>query len=167
MRAALFIAVGLGLSFNTAYSRDTDVQPVEELGTAVYFVPKQHADADMGAHGHGFVAFVLQQTDENNIKPIFTADSAAGFVARYRRLPRKLQLYGIWLTLQEHDPYSPDEKATLKELKALCSKYSLPLFIHTGREDRGWQRFSSISPQRSNQAIQQTATRCTTTFSND
>ncbi len=125
----------------------------------MYFVPKQHPDADMDAYGHRFVTFVLQQTDENNIKPTFTADSAADFVARYRRLPLKLQLYGIWLTLQEHDSYSPEEKAMLQELKVLCSKYKLPLFIRTGREDRGWQRFSSKRPKRSNQAHQPTADR--------
>ncbi len=134
MRAVLFVAACFILAWTTAYSDDTEAQsPVLELGTIVYFVPMQHANADMGAHGHGFVAFVLQQTDENDIKPTFTAHSAAEFVAAYERLPRKLQQYGIWLTLQKGDIYSSDEKATLEALKALCSKHKLPLSVQTGR----------------------------------
>jgi hypothetical protein len=153
MRAALLILIGLALSLDTGYSRNTEVQPpVQELGTAVYFVPKQHADPDMRNHGHGFVTFVLQRTDENNLKPSFIAHSATAFISRYRRLPRELQQYGIWLTLQENNPYSPEEKAMLEELKSLCRRRKWPLLIHTGREDRGWQRFSSNFPKRSSQA---------------
>jgi hypothetical protein len=102
MRVALIvIAASIVLARTTACSDDTETTtPVQELGTIVYFVPRQHADTDMGAHGHGFVAFVLQKTDENDIKPTFIAHSAAEFVAAYERLPRELQQYGIWLTLQ-------------------------------------------------------------------
>jgi hypothetical protein len=158
MRASLCIVVCVLLTSHIAHSHNTEIQaPNQDLGTTVYFVPKQHADKDMAVHGHGFVAIVLQQTDENNIRPTFVAHSAAEFVTAYARLPRKLQQYGIWITLQEHDPYSPEEKAMLEELKTLCRKHAFPLFIHTGREDRGWLRFSGSAAKRSNQAMQPTA----------
>ena len=165
MRIALLIVVTVALTRTSVHSAETEAQsPVQELGTIVYFVPTQHADADMGTHGHGFVAFVLQKTDENDIKPTFIAHSAAEFIAAYKRLPRDLQQYGIWLTLQEGDPYSPREKAMLEELKALCLKHKLPLSIHTGREDKGWQQFSGTPPKRSNQAMERTADRCAIQF---
>jgi hypothetical protein len=159
MRATLIVAATVMLAGMTADSFGLEAHPNQELGTIVYFVPTQHADADMGAFGHGFVTFVLKKTDENDIKPTFVAHSAAEFVAAYERLPRELQQYGIWLTLQEGDPYSPPEKATLEELKALCSKHKLPLSIHTGRADKGWQRFSVTSPEGSNHAMERTANR--------
>ena len=162
MRSTFCVAIALVLSLTVCCC---DAEPVEELGTTVYFVPKQHAKADYG--DHGFVAFVLQQTDENNIKPTFTAHSAAEFVRRYRRLPGELQQYGIWLTLWQGDPYSPEEKAMLEELKALCSKHKLPLFIHIGPDDRKPRRFSSNPPGRSNQTLQPTPSRLVSSFSHD
>jgi hypothetical protein len=159
MRITLLVAASVVLARLTAYSGESEAHPNQELGTVVYFVPAQHADADMAAHAHGFVALLLQQTDENNIKPTFVAHSAAEFVSRYQRIPRELQQYGVWLTLQEGDPYTPDEKAMLEELKALCSKHKIPLSIHTGREDKGWQRFSCMPHERSNHAMERTADR--------
>ncbi len=153
MRTAFLLVLGFAFSANAASSAEV-VYPNQELGTAVYFVPKEHADADYGKLGHGFVTVVLQLTDENDVKPTFIAHSAAEFVRRYQRLPRELQQYGIWLSLQTGDPYSSEEKAMLAELKALCAIHRLPLFIHVGREDRDWQRFSSSSSKRSNGAVE-------------
>src|SRR5947209_13655227 len=135
MRATLLVAASIVLARLTAYSIEPEAYPNQELGTIVYFVPAQHADADMGAHGRGFVAFVLQKTDENDIKPTFIAHSAAEFVAAYERLPRELQQYGIWLTLQEGDPYSSREKATLEELKILLLEAQAS-FVHSHRPRR-------------------------------
>jgi hypothetical protein len=163
MRTGLSFVVGIVLSATAAASEHT-IYPNEYLGTAVYFVPKERADIDFGRLGHGFVTLVLQLVDENDIKPTFIAHSAAQFISHYRRLPRKLQQYGIWLSLQAGDPYSAEEKAMLEELKALCAKHRLPLFIHVGREDGGWQRFSCNSPERSNHAMERTADRSASTF---
>ena len=135
MDAAVIMAFLLLSCGATAYATDAETQPVQELGTIVYFVPLQHAERDYGG-GDGLVAFVLQQTDENDIRPTFIAHSAAEFVDSYQRLPRELQQYGIWLTLQKGDPYSPDEKAMLEELKALCSKRKFPLLIHVDDEGK-------------------------------
>jgi hypothetical protein len=122
-------------------------QPVEELGTIVEMVPKQKAATSWFGE-YGFVAIVPQRTDENNIKPTFVTHSAREFVGLYRRLPTELQEYGIWLSLAENDPYSPQEEAMLEQLKVLCKKHHLPLFIRTGHGKRDWKQFSSSSPEK-------------------
>ena len=157
MRIALLMAVILALTRTSASSAEVEARsPVMELGTVVHFVPSQHADASMRGYGHGFVAFVVQQADENVIKPTFVAHSAAEFVAAYRRVPRALQQRGIWLTLQDGDPYSSPEKAMFEELKVLCAKHKFILFIRTGW-DSLWDRFSGAPSQRSNHAMERTA----------
>ena len=152
MRIALLMVVIVALTRTSTFSAAGEARsPVMELGTVVHFVPSQNADASMGSYGHGFVAFVMQQSDENDIKPTFVAHSAAEFIAAYQRVPRGLQQYGIWLTLQEGDPYSSREKAMFEELKALCAKHKFPLFIRTGWDPGLWERFSGAPSQRSNQ----------------
>jgi hypothetical protein len=162
MRTTPVVIIAATLASATACHRGPPVEvaePNEQLGTVVYFVPKQHAEGNP-FRDPGFVAVVLQQTDEKDIKPTFVAHSASEFVTRYRRLSLELQQCGIWLRLQENDPYSPEEKRMLEELKTLCSKHKLPLFIHTGQEvvTDDWQRFSCRSPERSNQTMKLTAT---------
>jgi hypothetical protein len=163
MRTVVSFVAGIVLAVPAVASEETTC-PNQYLGTAVYFVPKEHADADFGRLGHGFVTLVLQLVDENDIKPTFIAHSAAEFISRYRRLPSKLQQYGIWISIQKGDPYSPKEKAMLEELKLLCAKHRLPLFIHVGREDKDWQRFSCNSLKGSNHAMERTADRFASTF---
>ena len=160
MRAAVFAIACVGLSVAALATEET-ASPNEYLGTTVFFVPKHGADRDYG--DHGFVAFVLQTTDENNIKPTFVAHSASEFVVGYQRIPRELQRYGIWLMLQKGDPYSPEEKAMLEQLKTLCAKHKFPLSIRTGWDDV-WQSFSGTPHQRSNQAMERTADRCALHF---
>jgi hypothetical protein len=122
-------------------------EPAQELGTIVEMVPKQQASMNVFGE-YGFLAIVLQRTEENNIKPTFVAHSAMEFVRHYRRLPAELQEYGIWLSLTENDPYSAQEKAMLEHLKVLCKKHSLPLFIRVGHDERDWKQFSSSPPER-------------------
>ena len=135
----------------------------QELGTIVDFIPKSRVH-ESPFQQDGFVAIVLQQTDENDIKPTFVAHSATEFVSRYQRIPHELQQNGVWLTLLDGQPYSPEEKAMLSDLKRLCAKHRIPLFIHTGRKDRGRKRFSSGAPKTSNQAMERTADRRTLYF---
>ncbi len=112
----------------------------QELGTVVDFVPRSQA-AD-SAFGYGLVAVVLQRADIDDLKPTFIARSADEFIRQFSRLPKDIQECGIWITLAENDPYSPEEKAMLGDLKKLCKKHNFPLLIHTGKEDKGWQRVS-------------------------
>jgi hypothetical protein len=120
---------------------------IPELGTMVEMVPKTQARANAFGE-YGFVAIVFQLTEEHNIKPTFVAHSATEFVRRYRRLPAEIQRYPIGLTLAENDPYSPREKAMVEQLKALCKKHSLPLFIQIGHDDRDWEQVSSLPPEK-------------------
>jgi hypothetical protein len=132
----------LGLLIATCWA-----QPNEELGTMVNMVPKQQASRSPSGE-HGFLATVLQQADENNLKPTFVAHSATEFIRLYRRLPVELQENGIWLSLSENDPYSAQEKTMLENLKTLCKKHRLWLFIRTGPgfDDQGWTRVSPTDP---------------------
>lgn len=132
----------LGLLITTCWA-----QPNQYLGTSVKLVPKQQVSSSPFGE-YGFVAMVLQQADENNLKPTFVAHSATEFIRLYRRLPADLQENGIWLSLAENDPYSAQEKRMLENLKALCKKHRLWLFIRTGPgfDDQGWTRVSGPSP---------------------
>ena len=150
MRALLVILVG-------AVMIGVCVAQNQELGTVVEFVPKSHS-AD-SAFGYGLVAVVLQHADIDYLKPTFIARSADEFIRQYAQLPKGIQNCGIWITLAEDDAYSPEEKAMLEALKGLCRKHQFPLLIHVGKEDKGWQRFSSNRTNRFNQAMRPTASK--------
>lgn len=143
MRTALLAIAALVLSLNAAAtSDDTDVLPSEYRGTAVYLMPRQHDG--MSAHDCWLEAFIPQQTDRTEVKPAITARSAADFVTQYRRLPRELQQYGIWLTLKRNELDSPSVQAMVERLKVLCKKHGLPLFIQTGYGGE-WEQISGPS----------------------
>ena len=134
--ARLGIAV-LGLAGTVAFAA------LSELGTFVEFVPERERDSQFGS---GLVAFVLQQTDPENIRPTFITHSADEFIRRFEQLPPSIREHGIWITLAEKDPYSADEKAVLRALQERCKQRDIPLFIRTGRPTEAWQQVSG-APQ--------------------
>jgi hypothetical protein len=132
--------------FLLVFSATCFAEPVEELGTMVFFVPQTQASAS-ASDEYGLVATVLQRTDADNIKTTFVAHSAREFVRRFRKLPEEQQERGIWVYLEENDPYSAQEKTVLEELKALCKKHHLWLFVRVGFSGAGWEKISGVSPK--------------------
>jgi hypothetical protein len=113
---------------------------VSELGTFVEFVPQTQRDSNQ--FGYGLVAFVLQQTDPDDIRPTFITHSADEFIRRFQQLPASIREHGIWITLAEKDPYSADEKTVLRTLEAGCKQHAIPMFIRTGMRTESWQQVS-------------------------
>jgi hypothetical protein len=70
-----------------------------------------------------------------------TAQSAEALVAFLRRQPAVMQQNGIWLVVTNPDAYSTQEKGIVEELKQVCRKQKIPLFICRGAAlPNGWQR---------------------------
>jgi len=139
MRVAVLVITGLVLSLNARASDDTDVVPSEDRGVRVYFRP-----GGTGPYQSTLAAYIPKVTDADDVEADITASSATEFLDQYRRLPRELQQYGIWLTLERDDLDSPSDREMVEFLKALCTKQDIFLFIQTGWFG-GFKQFSGPS----------------------
>jgi hypothetical protein len=111
--------------------------PDKDQGTTVDLVPKEHA-AKSPSGEYGFVASI-------ETKRAFVAHSAAEFMRLYQRLSLPVKENGIWLSLNENNAYSPQEKLMIDQLKTLCRDDEFWLFIRTGQDK--WKRISAHSPK--------------------
>jgi hypothetical protein len=76
---------------------------------------------------HGQVVF-LQSADE--------------FLAFVRKQDKPVQDNGVWIVTTNPAAYSEMELTLLEDIKALCRKENIPLFICRGSElPNGWKRF--------------------------
>jgi hypothetical protein len=133
MRIARLSVAVLALAGTIAFAA------VSELGTFVEFVPESERNSQFGS---GLVAYVLQQTDPENIRPTFITHSADEFIRRFEQLPPSIREHGIWITLAEKDPYSAHEKAVLRALQDRCKQHDIPMFVRTGMRTKAWQQLS-------------------------
>jgi hypothetical protein len=89
--------------------------------------------------------FVISLPGDNRApidKPV--SQSAKALVGALRQQPVAVQQNGIWLFVTNPAAYSAAEKSIVEDLKRLCKKEKIPLFICRGAElPNGWRRFSS------------------------
>ena len=59
-----------------------------------------------------------------------------------RAQTEEVQANGAWIVVTNPDAYSDDEKQFLEEIKAVCRKEKIPLFISRAAElPNGWKRY--------------------------
>ena len=141
------VALGVMLFLETLLPlRAKDAEPRREAGLFVHLIPRQLAEAQASPSlGAGFVVSVPGESRAAATRP--AAGSVAELIRFLRGQPGSVQQNGIWLVLAYSKAYSPEEKARVVELKRVCRRERIPLFIARDQElPKGWQRFSRRSP---------------------
>ena len=96
--------------------------------------------ADLGPMQWGLV--VSHAGDWKPQKKPIVFQTAQQFLDFVRAQSEEVQANGAWIVVTNPAAYSDQEKQFLEEIKALCRKEKIPLFICRGAElPNGWKRY--------------------------
>ena len=136
MRAAL-AAVFLLLATVSAVAVSA-IGPERAKGISMHMVPKRVAD--LGGKKWGLVVSYAEYLKPEQAQPVL--QSGAEFLTFVRKQDKGVQENGVWIVTTHPDAYSEAEKKLLEDIKSICRKQSIPLFIVRGSElPDGWQRY--------------------------
>ncbi len=115
-----------------------EVVPERTKGISMHMFPKQVAD--LGGKKWGFSVTYARYLKPEPVQPVL--QTAPEFLSYVQRQDSGVQENGVWIVITNPDAYSQSEKALLKDVKALCRRDGIPLFICRGSElPNGWKRY--------------------------
>jgi hypothetical protein len=114
--------------------------PERAKGISVHMLPKRVAD--LGKRQWGFVVSHAEYLKPESAQPVL--QSPAELLRFVRKQSPSVQDNGIWIVTTHPDAYSDSEQELLEDVKALCRRESIPLFIARGSElPNGWRRYDN------------------------
>ena len=114
--------------------------PERSKGISLHMLPKQVAE--LGNKKWGFVVTYADYLKPEQAQPVL--QSSAELLAFVRKQDRIVQDNGVWIVTTHPDAYSEAEKLLLEDIKNLCRKERIPLFIVRGSKlPNGWQRYDN------------------------
>lgn len=114
--------------------------PDRAKGISMHMMPKRVAD--IGGKKWGLVVTYAEYLKPEPAEPV--VQSAMEFLTFVRKQDKVVQENGAWIVTTHPDAYSAPEKDVLEDIKALCRKQSIPLFIVRGSElPNGWRRYDN------------------------
>ncbi len=133
--ATLFLAVSL-VTASFAFA----ATPERSKGVSIHMLPKQVAD--LGAKKWGFVISYAEYLKPEREQPVLQSPSE--LLAFVRKQDKAVQENGVWIVTTHPDAYSEPEKKLLEDIKVLCRREAIPLFIVRGSQlPNGWQRYDT------------------------
>ena len=106
-------------------------------GISIHLLPKRVAA--IGGTPWGLAVDASPRLNRAAARPIF--QTAAGLISYVRAQDPDVQLNGIWIVTTHPDAYSEEEKGLLEEVKAICRKENIPLFLcRASQLPNGWIR---------------------------
>jgi hypothetical protein len=112
--------------------------PNRAKGISMHMLPK--GVADLGSDQWGLV--VSHSGDWRPEKKHIVFQTTQQFLDFVRAQTEEVQANGAWIVVTNPDAYSDDEKQFLEEIKAVCRKENIPLFISRAAElPNGWKRY--------------------------
>ena len=114
--------------------------PERSKGISIHMLPKQVAE--LGAKKWGFVVSYAEYLKPEQEQPVL--QSVTEVLAFVRKQEKFVQENGIWIVTTHPNAYSEPEKKLLEDIKALCRREAIPLFIVRGSQlPNGWQRYDT------------------------
>ncbi len=112
-------------------------KPERANGISMHMLPKRVAD--IGGTQWGLtVAKDNLSTTESEPPVLQTTEQFLSFVRKQDAL---VQDNGVWIVVTDPDAYSSSEKTLLEDIKSLCQKEKIPLFICRAKDlPNGWKR---------------------------
>jgi hypothetical protein len=131
------IAILLLIAFVSSWTFAAD-EPSRSNGVSVHMLPKRVAD--LSGRKWGFAVDFSKNLKPENDQPVLqTAEQLLAYVSKQ---DLSVQRNGVWIVTSHPDSYSEEEKAMLEDVKALCRKQHIPLFVARAAElPDGWRRF--------------------------
>ena len=112
--------------------------PERSKGISIHQLPKRVASLS-GRKGGFSVDFSNRLKRESDPPVLQTVEDLMAFV---RKQDESVQRNGIWIVTTNPDAYSESELSLLEEVKRVCAKEKVPLFICRGAElPNGWKRY--------------------------
>ena len=120
-------------------------EPQRSQGLSVHMLPKRVAA--LGGRPWGFsVDFSPRLKVENKLTVFQSPDALLSFL---RIQDLDVQKNGIWLVFTAPEAYSAQELSMLNELKTLCTREKIPLFLCRATElPDGWKRYGELQGSR-------------------
>ena len=98
--------------------------------------------ADLRAQNWGLVVTYAEYLEPETAQPVL--QSATEFLTFVRKQKASVQENGVWIVTTHPDAYSEPERKLLDDLKALCRRERIPLFVARGSQlPNGWQRYDN------------------------
>ena len=108
--------------------------PSRSQGLSLHMLPKEVAEISGNKWG-----FIVTLPGQKRIDK--TIQSAEELYEYFKSLPKEIQENGIWIVTTHPDSYSGEEKQVLEDVKDMCIRKNIPLFICRGSElPNGWRR---------------------------
>jgi hypothetical protein len=114
--------------------------PERAKGISVHMLPKRVAD--LGKRQWGFVVSYAEYLKPEPAQPVLQSpDDLLQFV---RKQSPSVQDNGVWIVTTHPEAYSDSEQKLLEDVKTICRRESIPLFIASGSElPNGWRRYDN------------------------
>ena len=131
----LFIALSLTL---VCTAQTATTVPDRSKGISLQMLPKRVAD--LGPMQWGFVVSHSGAWRPTSQPPTF--QTTQQFLDFVRSQNPTVQANGVWIVVTDPDAYSDSEKALLEDVRALCRKQKVILFVARAKDlPNGWQRY--------------------------
>jgi hypothetical protein len=117
------------------------IAPDRTKGISAHMLPKRVADP--AGQKWGFLVSYAGYLKPEQTQPVL--QSTSEFLAFVRRQDKSVQENGVWIVTTHPDAYSELEKQLLEDIKALCRRENIPLFLARGSQlPNGWQRYDTL-----------------------
>jgi hypothetical protein len=126
------------LAFTVAAGLGAAKAQERSQGISVHMLPK--GVADISGQPWGFtVDYSPNLKTESSPVTLQTSAEVLSFV---HKQDAEVQENGLWIVTTNPDAYSADEKRLLEEVKSMCRREKIPLFIcRASQLPDGWSRF--------------------------
>ncbi len=123
----------------TAFSQQTAaIAPNRAKGVSMHMLPKRVAE--LGTMQWGLV--VSHAGDWKPGQKQIAFQNTRDFLEFYRAQSEEVQRNGAWIVVTDPDAYSDEEKRLLEDVKSMCRKEKIPLFITRAKDlPDGWKRY--------------------------
>jgi hypothetical protein len=119
-------------------------QPDRARGISVHMLPKRVAD--QSGQKWGFVVSYGQHLRPEAAPPVL--QSPNDILSYVRKQEKSVQQNGLWIVTSNPAAYSEPENALLADVKVMCHREHIPLFIARGSElPDGWHRYDQDDPK--------------------
>lgn len=116
------------------------VTPERGKGISIHMLPKRVAD--LGKMRWGFIVSYAKYLKPEPAQPVL--QSTEELLRYVRKQTQTVQENGVWIVTTNPRAYSNEEMRLLDDVKTLCRREHIPLFIARGSElPDGWRRYDN------------------------
>jgi len=125
--------------FFTTISLANEILPERSKGISMHMLPKRVAALDTKMKWGFTVSHTAYLKPEAEKQTLQTTNE---FLTYVRKQDEKVQENGVWIVITNPSAYSQEELTLLEDIKALCKREKITLFVARGSQlPNGWVRY--------------------------